>query len=388
MKRTSRFACCLAGVLAGCGTDSGPAGPGDDVPGYTDAREAAIAWSAFLGARDEVRLERLLEPESGTRAEAGFRYHLQPADAGRFPWVTGGAWGRAEELDMLGNLMDATFVSPEVGTRVESLDVALAELTTTVTDEGTRITATATIAAWWTDGGGAVADVHLSMLLVRDARGYFVLREIREAPSTGGHAIRDDALEPVTFATLKALFRTQEAPGMRWSARGALIGWARALAERDYAALERLLEPGTPDPGSGAGFHFFPPSSTVDDFPWMEGDSWSRPDELHMMANMTDPEYSGVLGAPVSSIRSTLDILTETKTPDGVQMRVAVTVLLVFGKFGAAADTRLDVLVVRDGSGWFVLRWMRELPSLLIAADEPPLSPDPAPWSHLKAFFW
>lgn len=370
-------------TVPACGTDSDPAGPGSDPPGYTNAHDAALAWAAFLTMKDAVRLERLLEPESAGRAGAGFRYYVQPQDVGEFPGIDGEWWGRAEELDMLGNLLDSTFVSPENGQSVKSIHTDLDVLSSTVSDGGTRLVTHVTATVNWGPNSGAVADVRLEMLLVRNADGYFVVREMRELPlpETPGSS-RAFAVGPATWGRIKALYRSPSEPGTYRTAEGAVLAWARALGDRDLAAIEKLLEPDPPGRAE-PGFRFYPQAQDVDDFPWMTGDSWSRAEELAILANMMDPTFvSQVTGNSVDSMDADLAIDSVEEQADGTRVQARSTFMVLWApSSGAVADVRLDLLLVRNAAGHMVLRSMRERPLL----REPAPSVVPASWGHIKA---
>ncbi len=199
-----------AAPLAGCGSDDNPADPEPDPPGpppgYTNAAEAVQAWGAALTARDLAAVEKLFEPDPAGRAEAGFRYYPQSQDLDDFPWMTGDAWSRADELGMLGNMMNPAFVSQENGNSVDSIEATLEILTSEETGEGTLVLAHATFMVLWAENSGAISDVRLQILLVSNTEGYFVMRSMRELPLQGdpGPSV---SVEPTTWGQIKNLYR-------------------------------------------------------------------------------------------------------------------------------------------------------------------------------------
>lgn len=196
----------VAAPLAGCGKEDNPADPEPDPPGYTNAAEAVEAWGAALTAMDLAALEKMLEPDPAGRAEAGFRFYPPTQDVGNFPWMTGDAWSRADELGMLGNMMNPAFVSQENGNSVDSITAELEILLSEEAGEGTLVTAHAIFTVFWAENSGAFSDVRLEILLVRNTEGYFVLRSMRELPLLP--AGRSEMAVPVpTWANTKAMYR-------------------------------------------------------------------------------------------------------------------------------------------------------------------------------------
>lgn len=204
------FAFLAAAPLAGCGSDDNPADPEPDPPGpppgYTSAAEAVQAWGAALTARDLAAVDKLLEPDPAGRAEAGFRFHPQTLDLDDFPWMTGDSWSRAEELAILGHMTDSTYVSQANGNSIDSIDAHLAILSSTDTAEGTVVMTHATIQVLWAANSGAICDVRLEILLVKNAEGYFVMRSMREwALFVSSRA--ETAVEPQTWGRIKSWYR-------------------------------------------------------------------------------------------------------------------------------------------------------------------------------------
>ncbi len=196
--------------LAGCGKDDNPADPEPDPPGpppgYSTAAEAVQAWAQALSAKDPVAVDKLLEPDPAGRTAAGFRFYPPSQDIGDFPWMTEESWSRAEELAMLGHMMDSTFVSQETGNSIDSIEAELEITSATETDEGTLVAAAAAFQVLWAANSGVFVDVRLEILLVKNAEGYFVMRSMRELPLFAGG--REEASpEPASWALVKAQYR-------------------------------------------------------------------------------------------------------------------------------------------------------------------------------------
>jgi hypothetical protein len=134
-----------------------------------------------------------------------------------------------------------------------------------------------------------------------------------------------------------------------------------AWNERDYEAYEALLD---------EEFEFCPLEEDVADLPWLEGDCWSRSDELCMIWNLFDPVALGVngfveLGITEQSRRSIGEGRIESScTAHGRVMWTPTD--------GASFDTRLAFeLVERDG-GLRIIR-ISEIPRAEgRTRDEPP----------------
>jgi hypothetical protein len=179
----------LAGAGAaclGCSADGPPFGLDGDGGAPRVLRtpeEVVAAYAEALEARDFDTYASLLEPDPGPgRAEAGFRYYPLPEDihAQGFPWIQGESWSRAEELGMIGHMMDSTFVSPVTGETVDSIDADIAILSTDEGDEGISVHAHAVLQVLWAAQSGARCDVRFDFLLVPDGRGNLTIREQRE----------------------------------------------------------------------------------------------------------------------------------------------------------------------------------------------------------------
>jgi hypothetical protein len=130
----------------------------------------------------------------------------------------------------------------------------------------------------------------------------------------------------------------------------------RALNERDSDAYVALLDP---------GFRFYIFENDALDFPWLPQDYWEHDAEAGMIANMTDPEFSGD-EPPVQSIRAAFNILNERE--------------LAGGLLEVIADAIFEVLTVAER--WVVLRHAPPLHAGLRGG----LSPDPEHSRDREAF--
>ena len=189
---------------AGCGKDSNPASNEDPAPaGYTIPGDVLAAWADALEAKDLVEYTKLLEPDPPTRSAAGFRYYPPPGDASDYTWLIEGAWDLAEELRMVGHMMDSTFVGTN-GNSVRTISANVTVFGTQEVPDGILVQTHGVLQVLWSANSGAQADLYLEVLLVPDAEGYLHIREMHERPIL----VRSPpAVEPSGWAVIKALYR-------------------------------------------------------------------------------------------------------------------------------------------------------------------------------------
>ncbi len=99
----------------------------------------------------------------------------------------------------------------------------------------------------------------------------------------------------------------------------------RAWNEKNYAAYKALLD---------EDFEFVPLEEDVDDFPWLEGDSWDLSAELGMAFNMFDPNYTQGNGA--------VDIIEIDSTPVNIQTLEDGTIRVLCSSIGRVMWTASD----------------------------------------------
>jgi hypothetical protein len=136
--------------------------------------------------------------------------------------------------------------------------------------------------------------------------------------------------------------------------------WERKL----YREYELLLHD---------AFEFFPLDTDADDFPWLQGESWGRTQELVFAANMFDPDFSGEQ-PPVDSIDWNFQILSQRETTDatyGAVTEVTTTALITVltgPDQGFSSDTKFIFLIIRgtypdpEHADWYQILEQREVP--------------------------
>ena len=138
----------------------------------------------------------------------------------------------------------------------------------------------------------------------------------------------------------------------------ALFEWV--WQNKNYDEYEQLLH---------TEFAYYPQNTDLEDFPWMQGDSWSRAEELGIARNMFDPAFvSEVTQETIDSIDMDVTRLSQRnliEPPGAVEVtcNMAVTVLWA-AQDGARSDVLLVFTLVPDPSNpslWQIWR-QDELP--------------------------
>ena len=146
----------------------------------------------------------------------------------------------------------------------------------------------------------------------------------------------------------------------RNSIRGTLEWVAQSWAQKRFPEYQQVLHD---------EFEFFPRQDDLQDFPWLQGDSWGRTDELDIARNMFDRDYSGQ-EQPVDTIVFTYEILDERNVLDANQNVIGVEVtcnadvtVLIAADNGWFSDTRFKFLVVEDprNPGLYQVKQQREI---------------------------
>jgi hypothetical protein len=138
------------------------------------------------------------------------------------------------------------------------------------------------------------------------------------------------------------------------------VAHEKALDQQDYALYEKLLHP---------DFEYFPQSEDLTDFPWLTGgDSWGRTDELQMIKNMFDDNFTpdDPSAGTVSSIDAAITVTGQQTLPDGtrvVMTRANIVVMYPSGS-GARCDVRFEVRLLTGTDGFLRIRSIRELPRI------------------------
>ena len=115
-------------------------------------------------------------------------------------------------------------------------------------------------------------------------------------------------------------------------------------------------------------FEYFPQSTDVSDFPWLNGDSWARTEEVGMARNMFDKDFVGTNGNSIDTISMTITELGQQPGQNGevIVQAHAVAQVLWSENSGAQSDVRFEFTVVPDPDepGLFQIKAQRELPLL------------------------
>lgn len=131
-----------------------------------------------------------------------------------------------------------------------------------------------------------------------------------------------------------------------------VLAHARALSARDPRALADLLD---------RDFRYCVPPSEIADYPWMSGACWNGRNELRMIGNMSDPDYSGD-EPPVQSIDANYLITSMTQGDGAVIVGVSATIIVfVSPDSGWLTDTRFEFELVDRGRGSFRIAEIREI---------------------------
>ncbi len=115
-------------------------------------------------------------------------------------------------------------------------------------------------------------------------------------------------------------------------------------------------------------FEFFFRSDDASDFPWVQGDSWGRTDELAMAANMFDPEFVEPADSDarrVESIEMDLILRNETAGQGGsIILTYDVEAFVWFNStdaFRTVAVFEFEVIQGTDGRWQILVQREREL---------------------------
>jgi len=148
---------------------------------------------------------------------------------------------------------------------------------------------------------------------------------------------------------------------------------AEALTKKDFIAYEALLDD---------SFEFYPLERDAEDFPWLEGSSWSIVAELTIIGHMFDPNFVGEETA-VHAIDAELTVLTQQPL-DGGRTELTCTMrgqVLTAANDGWRFDTRmLFELVPRDG-------YLRILKMTEVEAVRGSASVEAESWGNLKNLY-
>lgn len=199
------FVAAAALMLAGCGSD-GTTEPEPEDPGLvdgiqtnqTDPAAVPATWAQALEEGSLEAVTRLLSPD--------FEYFIRDDDADQFPWLPPGTgWTHDVEMNILGNMMDPDFISPETQNPVLEIHMQL-DVTSSqdLGDGAIELTTNMDAVVVWAAGTGASTNGRLTIVLVPDDKGFYRIRSQRELPPFS----RLLRVESDSWGGIKSLYRS------------------------------------------------------------------------------------------------------------------------------------------------------------------------------------
>jgi len=128
-----------------------------------------------------------------------------------------------------------------------------------------------------------------------------------------------------------------------------------SLRDRDFDTYARLLDD---------SFRYTVSDDTVDQFPWLEGDSWDLEEEIRMIGNMMDDDFQGS-ALPVRRLDVWLIAARQEAPENGVYEWVyAIRGTVLVGEFtGWGVDAQLAFRIGPVENGYLRIREIIEVPS-------------------------
>lgn len=206
-------ACTLAGFAA-CSDEDNPADAGDQTgtiggiaTKHTEPHTLIDAHAQAISLRNIAAYEALLVP-SGDDA-LPFEFCPRAGDVPDFPWMQGDCWDYETEIDMMTNMFDPEFSSPEA-TSVQSIEMDVDVLSIGESASGgTLVDCTATIIVFLGPYDGFFTGTRFLFDLV-EVGGFLRIRRIEEVDRwKAGPAGGQRAPELYSWARIKALYRTR-----------------------------------------------------------------------------------------------------------------------------------------------------------------------------------
>lgn len=161
-----------------------------------DERQALRLLAAHL----EALCERDAARYSATLAD-DFQFFPRSQDLVDMPWLPGLSWGRTDELQMIEHMCDSTYVSPQVGSGVRSIDVHSRVVSIQPTRAGVVVRCLWFIVVMTTNGGGFATDSRFELVMAPTEGNALQIIEIREFPMYG------EAVPQGSWGLTKNLFR-------------------------------------------------------------------------------------------------------------------------------------------------------------------------------------
>lgn len=275
------FFCFLLAAICACSDDDNGVNPPDDeIPtDLTDPDAVIESHEKALVQKNSEAYEALLDDT--------FEFVPLPEDAQDFPWVQGGSWPKATELEIIGNMFDPEFSGEN--SPVHAIEAAFpvvsqqtlpnGRIELITTPQGRVLTAA---------NDGWSFDTQMVFELV-SRNGYLRIAQMKEVNS----ALAGRSVENNSLGSIKSLYRTP-IPTNLTDAVDVIESHELALRQQDIGAYTALLDD---------QFEFYPLDTDAIDFPWMVGDSWPKAEEVSMIGNMCDPLFTGE-NNPIDAIES------------------------------------------------------------------------------------
>jgi hypothetical protein len=202
----------LAGFAA-CSDEDNPADGGDETgtiggiaTKHTEPHTLIAAHAQAISEKNIAAYEALLVP-SGDDA-LPFEFCPRAGDVPDFPWMQGDCWDYGTEIDMMTNMFDPEYSSPEaMPVQSIEMDVDVRSLGESASGS-TLVDCTATIIVFVGPYDGFFTDTRFLFDLV-EVDGFLHIRRIEEVDRwKAGPAGGRRSPEPISWARIKALYRT------------------------------------------------------------------------------------------------------------------------------------------------------------------------------------
>ena len=203
----------LAGFTA-CGDDN-PVDDGDDTGEIGGVATKHTDPAALLAAHAEATSARNLEAYEALLVQPAddallFEFYPKAGDANDLPWLEGDCWGYETEIDIMTNMFDPNYSSPDADP-LQSIEMGMTVLAIAEPGDGTIVVdCTATILVLVGPDDGWFADTRFLFDLV-SVGGYLRIQRIEEAPrQKAALAGMRAAGEESSWSQIKAIYRSSE----------------------------------------------------------------------------------------------------------------------------------------------------------------------------------
>jgi hypothetical protein len=181
-------------VLSGCADETPTGNPDPGPTGATTPAAAVEGHARSMEAKDFDAYAALLAPD--------FEFFPRDDDLVDFPWLSGNAWDLAEELGIIGNMMDPAYNGTE--RPVDTIEFGYTVLQERVLEEGiVELRANCGITVLIATDNGWATDTRLIFTLVRGTDSFYRIRSIREVPILAPRASAEES----TWGSVKGLYR-------------------------------------------------------------------------------------------------------------------------------------------------------------------------------------